>query len=802
MARLSTDQRLANLHSEALEQFDEVQTALRDERLQCLQDRRFYSLAGSQWEGPLADQFENKPRFEVNKIHLSVIRIINEYRNNRITVDFVSKDGVENDKLAEVCDGLYRSDENDSVANEAYDNAFEEAVGGGYGAWRLRAVYEDEENDEDDRQRIRIEPIFDADSSVFFDLGAKRQDKSDAKYCFVVTSMTRQAYKDTWGDDPTDWPKIIHQYEFDWCTPDVVYVAEYYKVEEKSETIRIFQAIDGSEERYSQADFEQDETLEETLSAVGSREIRQKRVKRKKVRKYIMSGGRVLEDAGYIAGKCIPIVAVFGKRWFVDNIERCMGHVRLAKDAQRLKNMQLSKLGEISALSSIEKPILTPEQVAGHQMMWAEDNLKDYPYLLVNPITGPNGEQIIGGPVAYTKSAAIPPAMAALLQITEQDMQEILGNPQGADKMVSNISGKAVEMIQARVDMQTFIYLSNFAKGMKRCGEIWLSMARDVYTESKRKMKTLTASGETDSVELMQPSIDQETGEMVLANDLSSATFDVNVDVGPSSSSKKAATVRALTGMMQITQDPETLQVLGGMAMMNMEGEGISDANAYYRKKLLRMGVIKPTDKEAEEMQAEMQGQPQDPQTMYLQAAAEEASAKAAKARADTVETIASAELKNAQTMQTFAKISEMDGGEQQTQQQPAQQPPQQTAATPANDAYEFAKKELELENLRIDTAIKLSKLRQSDEESVRMQQATQTDAETQNVLMDTRETIKDAVDGMKESINGFQKAIEALAEINKQNAESSAKVTEQALDALKKPKRVVREKGRIVGIE
>jgi len=659
MARMSNDQRIANLHTEALAQFNDIQSAMRDERLQCLQDRRFYSLSGSQWEGPLWDQFENKPKFEVNKIHLSVIRIINEYRNNRITVDFVSKDGEENDKLADVCDGLYRADENDSVANEAYDNAFEEAVGGGFGAWRLRTAYEDEEDPEDDRQRIKIEPIFDADSSVFFDLGAKRQDKSDAKYCFVVTSMTRQAYKDTWGDDPTDWPKIIHQYEFDWCTPDVVYVAEYYKVEEKSETIRIFQTITGEEERYSQADFANDDTLEETLLAVGSLEVRQKRVKRKKVRKYVMSGGKVLDDAGYIAGKCIPIVPVFGKRWFVDNIERCMGHVRLAKDAQRLKNMQLSKLGEISALSSVEKPILVPEQVAGHQMMWAEDNLKDYPYLLINPVTDQNGNQAISGPVAYTKSPNIPPAMAALLQITEQDMQDILGNPQGADKMVSGISGKAVEMIQTRVDMQTFIYMSNFSKGMKRCGEIWLSMAKDVYTESKRRMKTLTQTGETDIVELMQPTIDQETGEIKMANDLGAAAFDVNVDVGPSSSSKKAATVRALTGMLQITQDPETAQVLGAMAMMNMEGEGIEDANSYFRKKLLRMGVVQPTDKEKEELMAEMQNTPQDPNTMYLQAAAANEEAKAAKARADTVETIANSELRRAQTLETLGKVDE-----------------------------------------------------------------------------------------------------------------------------------------------
>jgi hypothetical protein len=659
MARLTNDQRLANLHDEALAQFDDVQSALRDERLQCLQDRRFYSLAGSQWEGPLWDQYENKPKFEVNKIMLAVIRVVNEYRNNRITVDFVSKDGAENDKLAEVCDGLYRADEQASVADEAYDNAFEEAVGGGIGAWRLRTVYENEEDPEDDRQRIRIEPIFDADSSVFFDLGAKRQDKSDAKFCFVVTSMTQQAYKDTWGDDPASWPKIIHQYEFDWCTPDVVYVAEYFKVEEKTETIRIFQTITGEEERYTQEDFAKDEMLEETLAAIGTVEVRQRKIKTKRVHKYIMSGGKVLEDAGYIAGKCIPIVVVYGKRWFVDNVERCMGHVRLAKDAQRLKNMQLSKLGEISALSSVEKPILTPEQVAGHQVMWAEDNLKDYPYLLINPITDQNGNQAVSGPVAYTRSAAIPPAMAALLQITETDMQDILGNPAGADKMVSNISGKAVEMIQARVDGQAFIYMSNFAKGMKRCGEIWLSMARDIYTEDKRKMKTIAPTGEAGMVELMKPSIDQETGAVVMENDLGSATFDVIADVGPSSSTKRQATVRALTGMLQITQDPETAQVITAMAMMNMEGEGISDANAYFRKKLLRMGVVKPTDMEAEELMAEMQGKPQDPNAMYLQAAAENETAKAAKARADTVETVASAELKRAQTLETLGKVDE-----------------------------------------------------------------------------------------------------------------------------------------------
>src|SRR3990172_1972263 len=85
MAR-TKEERHSLIHQDAMAEFEKIQTALRDERLQCLQDRRFYSISGAQWEGPLGVQFENKPRFEVNKIHLAVIRIINEYRNNRISV--------------------------------------------------------------------------------------------------------------------------------------------------------------------------------------------------------------------------------------------------------------------------------------------------------------------------------------------------------------------------------------------------------------------------------------------------------------------------------------------------------------------------------------------------------------------------------------------------------------------------------------------------------------------------------------------------------------------------------------------
>ena len=210
------------------------------------------------------------------------------------------------------------------------------------------------------------------------------------------------------------------------------------------------------------------------------------------------------------------------------------------------------------------------------------------------------------------------------------------------------------KLVQQRLDMQTFIYMSNFGKAIRRCGEVWLGMAREVYVESGRKMKGLGNQGQVESVELMRPIVNDE-GELEHENDLSEAQFDVAVEVGPSSSSQRAATVRGLTQMMALSQDPEAQKVLQAAALMNMEGEGLSDIREYFRKQLVGMGVIKPTEQEAAAMA--QAGQQQDPNAVFLQAAAEEALAKAAKARADVVKTVAESELTQAKTVETLAKV-------------------------------------------------------------------------------------------------------------------------------------------------
>ena len=648
---------LVKIHRESLIEFDKIQSAQRQERKQALEDRRFYSIAGAQWESDFREQFKNRPKLEVNKIALSVMRIINEYRNNRITVDFISKKG-KGDALADTLDGLYRSDEQDCTANEAYDNAFEEAVGGGIGAWRLRAIYEDEEDDENEFQRIAIEPIYDADSTVFFDLGAKRQDKKDAKACYVLVAMTHEDFREKWPEEsPSGFDKTVHGVQFDWHTPNVVYIAEKYQVEYQGATVYVFETIDGKEERYTEDDFENDPDLRDTLNAIGTKEIRQKKVRKQRVHKYIMSGQKILEDAGLISGPNIPIVMTYGKRWVVDNVERAMGHVRLSKDVQRLKNMQLSKLAEISAVSSVEKPILTPEQILGHTAMWADDNIKNYPYVLVNALTGKDGNVTAIGPTAYTKSPIIPPALGALLQLTEQDLKDLSGNQQAGEEVVANLSGKAVELVQNRLDMQTFIYMSNHAKGIKRSGEIWLGMAKEILVENGREMKLVGRQDNTSTIELNKPVMDPETNQQILENDISKANYNIAVNVGPSSSSKRSAIVRSLIAIMNVNRDPETAQVLNAMIMMNLEGEGMGGMHNFFRQKLLRMGVEKPTPDEQKQLEQEAANKKPTPQDEFLLKSAENEGAKAAKSRADTALSLEKTKKTAAETLEIFAGI-------------------------------------------------------------------------------------------------------------------------------------------------
>jgi hypothetical protein len=299
-------------------------------------------------------------------------------------------------------------------------------------------------------------------------------------------------------------------------------------------------------------------------------------------------------------------------------------------------------------------------------------------------------------------------------------------------------------------------------------------------------MKAIQTTGEPRTVELARPMVNKETGAIETDNDIADAKFDVAVDVGPSTTSRRAAVVRAITGMMQITQDPETLQILGAQAMMNMEGEGLSEMQQYFRKKLLKLGVLEPNEEEAqamaEELQA-MQDQP-DPQKELSDALAMEAKAKASLAMANSEKSLAQAEESRANTI---VKLTEV-GMSEDAAANPA----------PAAPAPRDEKTELELEALRLENRMRKNKVDATDTQIEQLR----AERVTNDTMVQASEAMQQAVIGLSESVSVIGSAVGQMSEAVGQFAQVTSQNADKAIAALSRPKRVVREKGRISRIE
>lgn len=653
MPRKTKAQRLAAIHALALQQFEDSFIASRVHRENAAMARRFVNIRGAQWEWDEKGQFENRMRMEIDHVSGAVTRIKNEYRKSRIQATFLPKDGSDADTLADACAGRFRADTCDARGREARDMAFDSAVEGGFGGVRLRAEYEHGE-----QQRICLEPINDAEATLFFDANAKLKDKSDAEHGFLITPWTRRAFVAKYGEECASWPQeLAGSFTFPWFGngADLVYVCEYFLKENRTDKYRMFEGFGEETQEFLEDEITAED--EEILAATGFKEVEPREERVNQVRKFVLNGAKVLEDGQIIPGRCIPLIPQYGHRTVIGHVEVFRGHVLKSIDPQIIYNLEVSTIGETAAASGIETPIFLDEQINPYLTEWQNAHITRPAAMRVAKITDANGQAIPAGPIAFTKSPDVAPAVAALVSLTKQDISDQLGNPENGEQVMPDMSGVAMDMVQGRIDMQSFGYMDNAADTERRIAEVWQSMAADIYVEKGRKLKTLSPGGQRGTVEIGRMILDKKTGKQMPEIDFSRASFDVVSDVGPTSASRRQAVVRTITPLIGAVADPQTNLVLTHVALQNIEGEGMGPVREWSRSKLVEMGVEKPTREEEAEMQAiAEQPPPPDPQMMLAEAMAMEAKAKSLKAQAD-------AALAAARTQESEAKTAEILAG-------------------------------------------------------------------------------------------------------------------------------------------
>ncbi len=582
------------IHTEAVKRFTTADNKDEVQRASAIRDMIFVHAEDGQWDEDAIERRRDRPRYTINRVAGAVDQIVGDQRQNRIAVKVSPRDET-NQKLADIFTGLIRNIEQTSSAVNAYDQAFEETVTGGYGGWRILTDFEADDSFD---QEIHIEPINSAASSLYFDPNAQRYDKRDAEFAFLITRMSEEAFKEAYPDaSPVDWElsNAGGGLRRTWFRGNQVRVAEYWFKEPIKKKIGLL-----SDGRI--IDLDEEKAVLDELAATGVRVVQERTVDSHRVKSVIMSGVELLTEVQDWAGKFIPLIPIFGKTAHVNGENFTRGIVRMAKDAQRIYNYATSSAVEATALTPKDPIWITAVQAKGNEASLRTFPTANTPYMFYT------ADPLAPGPPAR---GGAPQLQTALLQQISQAATDIHSTTGLEPASLGNVpelkSGKAIRAQQAMGDRGAFVFRDNLAKSIAYTGEILVDLLPRIY-DTERIVQILGVDGVTESVtinepetnELNQPIIDEETGEQVIVNDLSQGRYTISIATGPSFSTKREETVEQLVTLAG--QSPVIQELALDLIVKNMDLNVGDEIERLIRKRMITEKIIEPTDEEREEL--------------------------------------------------------------------------------------------------------------------------------------------------------------------------------------------------------
>lgn len=504
-----------------------------------LDDLEFVAIPEKQWPDAIRTERESngRPCITTNKLPVYIDQVVGDERQNRPEIKVIPVDDKADVYIAEILSGYIKNIEQTSNYDVAIDHAFEHAVTCGYGALRVNTEYSDDDSFEQD---IVIKKIDNA-LSIYWGKHSE-YDCSDAPYCFVVSDISREDFKNKYKSEPMPFNEADSQYVEDWCTEDKVRVCEYFVKEPIVKTIYLLE--DGR-------------VVEKT--GAGDIVVKKRKVNSYKIHWYLLSGNKVLDDRE-IHGKYIPIIPVWGKEVNVGGKRVIRSLIRNAKDPQRMYNYWQSCDTELVALAPKFPFLVTPKQIAGHESQWDESNKRNFNYLLVNP-----DAQAPGWPQRQMPPQASS-AMVEKIQMADQEIRDTTGLQKASLGMASNErSGKAIMERQKQGDIATFAFIDNLARSITYLGRVLVDLAPYILDTER-----IIRMGMEDGLQKFE-AINVNDGDKII-NDLSIGKYDVVATVGPSFATQREEARRSMSEFIQYY--PQAAPFIGDLFAESMDWKG------------------------------------------------------------------------------------------------------------------------------------------------------------------------------------------------------------------------------------
>jgi len=612
MARKTKQEINESIISEALKRYEDAKRFDYDERQAARDDIAFAQVEGEQWDKRFR-QNKQRPKFEINKVQHAVNQVVGEFVDNEIGTKVRAASSEATEAIANTFTGIIRNIYSLSNFRTIQKECLKEVCNGGYGAWRIKTDFIDLESFDQD---VYLEWVPDAISSVWFDPFDKDPLKRNSRYCFVVEDLSRAEYSAKYPDsaltsfDKT--PEFQRLRRTDWMTENSVRVAEYFRKVPRRK--KIVQLSDGKTYFFNDVKNVLDEwEAEKNIIVVRERTVQHFDIEWTKI-----NGCEVLEGPTVWPGvRYLPVVPVYGYHYWINGTFTFRGMVRFAKDAQRIYNYVTSAKIEAAANTPKDPIFITPSQVGEYEDDYKNFNLRNTPFLFWNPDDEKSPPPFRLGPPQLQQALVEQSQQASMdIQATTGRSEAALGNQQ---LLPGNVpSGDAIKRVQHASNVGQQEIFGNLADAVEHTGNILIDLIPRVY-DQERQIRILQPDGSTEFVTVNENTVDIQTGEVVMTNDLNLGKYDVKVTLGPTFQSQRQETMALLQDLGQ--ENPEILRVTADLLVKALDHPLSSEIENRIRKNMLKQGVIEPNETEAQEIAKAQANQPPDPvQQMQMEA--------------------------------------------------------------------------------------------------------------------------------------------------------------------------------------
>jgi len=638
-------------HKAVMDMLTKAQGADHDNRERAREAHLFVDKRDGQWEPYWWNANTNKPRYTFDMVCPIVDQVAGEIEQADFDIRVYPAGGDATKEIALTYDGIIRNIENNSRAKDVYAHASRSMIVGGYDGWRVVQKYTSENSFDQD---LHIESIGNFIDRVWFDPAAEKQDRSDARYCFVLHAVAKDEYEARWPEGKAESVPDDRDGEAYFDKAEVVLIGEflYCEVEERELVL-----MSNGQTHEVNDDFEK---IVDDLAEIGVTEVRRRKRPQTKVCSRFFDAGGWLEDDKDTVFNRIPVIPCFANYKIFENKTIYWGVVEKLMDSQRVLNYSMSREIEEGALAPRAKYWMTMAQAAGHEDSLATLNTNS------DPVQFYNVDPEFPGPPQQNGGAQINPGLRTI----SEAMRGMIGYSAGmfAANMGDNPglqSGVAIKELQNKGDNSTFKYNKSLQVAIAATGKILCDAIPKVY-DTERTIRVLYEDQTYDMTDINQRVIDNDTGEIVTINDLSQGVYDITCKAGPSFRNRQQETLEMILEVAKV--DPSIMQTAGDVLMQNINSPAADSIAERKREQMIRAGMIPMSQMTEEELQQAQQmmaqqGQQQDPAALMAQAEMMKGQAEMARAQIEQMK-VQNEQMKiqiEAQKAQTGAQNDQMD---------------------------------------------------------------------------------------------------------------------------------------------